>query len=449
MVYKRFYSQIIVQILFLGCTMMAFCWSVVHPHLMVTRINLGIIILLQLGYLLYYLNRINRDLVRFFESVKFQDASLTFHSQKTDGAFKELYKNFNLVIDQFRNLRSSLEKDRFFYLNALNHIGIGLIVINESGNVLFSNKSFETFFSSKKISHIDSLQSLKNGLPEMIRKIDVNRKELVKVVAGNEVVLLSIRCSEFRMENDLLRIISFQDIKFEVEQRELEAWQKLIRILTHEIMNSVSPITLTSAGIIHLLEKDGNPVEATEIDDSVIDNILLGLHAIRKRSKGLASFVEGYRSITHLPQPAFSNVSAGLLFAHLETLLKDDLQTNAISLEKYISPENLMLYVDERLVEQVLLNLLRNSITALTNTESKKIILHAYAHGGHSVISVTDNGKGISSDLLDTIFIPFFTTSSNGSGIGLSLSREIMKMHGGFIKVSSDPGKETVFTLVF
>jgi nitrogen fixation/metabolism regulation signal transduction histidine kinase len=353
------------------------------------------------------------------------------------------------VIDQFRNLRSSLEKDRFFYLNALNHIGIGLIVINESGNVLFSNKSIETFFSSKKISHIDSLKNLKNGLPEMIRKMDVNKKELVKVVAGNEVVLLSVRCSEFRMENDLLRIISFQDIKFEVEQRELEAWQKLIRILTHEIMNSVSPITLTSAGIIQLLEKDGNPLDASEFDNSVIDNILLGLHAIRKRSKGLASFVEGYRSITHLPQPAFSNVSAGLLFAHLETLLKDDLQSNAISLETYLVPENLIVYADERLIEQVLLNLLRNSITALADAESKRIVLHAFTNGGHSMISVTDNGKGIPQDLLDTIFVPFFTTSANGSGIGLSLSREIMKMHGGFIKVSSDPGKETVFTLVF
>jgi len=449
MVYKRYYINILIQVVLLSCSMLAFCWSILRPHLVVTGINLGIIIVLQVAYLLYYLNKTNRDLARFFESIKFQDTTLTFQSRKTDRAFKELYQCFNEIIYEFRNLRVALEKDRFFYLNALNHIGIGLIVINESGDILFSNKTFQKLLPTWNIKHIDSLQNLKAGLPELIRKLDVNQKELVKVVALNEVVLLSIRCSEFRMENDLLRIISFQDIKFEIEQREIEAWQKLIRILTHEIMNSVSPITLTSAGIINMLEKDGSPKDVSEIDDSVIDNILLGLHAIRKRSKGLASFVEGYRTVTHLPQPSFSNVSIIQMFSHLEVLLGDDLQTNDISLEKEISQDNLSLYADEKLIEQVVLNLLRNSICALTDTFSKKIVLGVYSDNGHTMISVTDNGKGIPTELLETIFVPFFTTRPHGSGIGLSLSREIMKMHSGYIKVSSDPGKETVFTLVF
>jgi two-component system, NtrC family, nitrogen regulation sensor histidine kinase NtrY len=449
MVYKRFYVNILIQVLFLVVTMLAFCWSLMHPHLVVTGINLGIIIILQITYLLYYLNKINRDLARFFESIKFQDASLSFQSKKTDRVFKELYRNFNQVIHEFRNLREKLEKERFFYLNALNHIGIGLIVTNETGIILFSNKFFQKLLPSKTMKHIDSLGELKAGLPDLIRTLDNTRKELVKVVVMNEVVLLSIRCSEFRQENDLYRIISFQDIKYEIEQRELEAWQKLIRILTHEIMNSVSPITLTSAGIINMLENEGNIKDVSEIDNPAIESILTGLYAIRKRSKGLASFVEGYRSITHLPHPNFSYFSVSHMFANIEVLLNDDLNAKGIKVEKDINPENVTLYADEKLIEQVLINLLKNSISALSGIISAKIWLKAFTNGSHTFISVTDNGNGISAETLETIFVPFFTTRTEGSGIGLSLTREIMKLHSGYIKVSSDPGRETIFTLVF
>jgi two-component system, NtrC family, nitrogen regulation sensor histidine kinase NtrY len=280
-------------------------------------------------------------------------------------------------------------------------------------------------------------------------QMSANSKELVKVVLYNEVVQLSVRCSVFRMENDLYRIISFQDIKYEIEKNEAEAWQKLIRILTHEIMNSVSPITLTSSGLIQMLEKEGKPLEPARLDEAVLNNVLTGLQAIRKRSKGLASFVENYNAINHLPQPVMTLITISVLFGHIEMLMKEEFQRNQVVFESMIAPPSLVLHADERLVGQILINLLRNALQAMEQVQEKHLRLSAFQMDDQVRISLTDNGKGIPPELLDSVFVPFYTTRNEGSGIGLSLSREIMKLHGGGIRVYSEPGKETTFTLIF
>jgi signal transduction histidine kinase len=279
--------------------------------------------------------------------------------------------------------------------------------------------------------------------------MSANSKELVKVVLYNEVVQLSVRCSVFRMENELYRIISFQDIKYEIEKNEAEAWQKLIRILTHEIMNSVSPITLTSSGIIQMLEKEGNPIDPARLDSAVLNNVLTGLQAIRKRSKGLASFVENYNAINHLPQPVMTLIAVSGLFGHIEMLMKEEFQISHVAFESRVAPPSLVLHADERLVGQILINLLRNALQAMDQIKEKQIRLSAFQMDDQVRISVTDNGKGIPPELLDSVFVPFYTTRNEGSGIGLSLSREIMKLHGGGIRVYSEPGRETTFTLIF
>jgi nitrogen fixation/metabolism regulation signal transduction histidine kinase len=346
-------------------------------------------------------------------------------------------------------LRASLETEKHFYLGALNHIGMGLIVVCQDGTVKFSNRAIERMAESGHIDNLHTFDKLKPGLGSIIRQMSPNSKELVKVVLYNEVVQLSIRCSVFRMKNDPYRIISFQDIKYEIEKNEAEAWQKLIRILTHEIMNSVSPITLTSSGIIQLLEKDGMPRNPAEIDPAALNNVLSGLQAIRKRSKGLASFVENYNAINHLPQPVMSLIAVSGLFSHIEMLMKEEFQGNNVVFESLVAPPSLVLHADERLVGQILINLLRNALQAMDSIRDKHIRMSAFQMDDQVRISVTDNGRGIPPELLDSVFVPFYTTRNEGSGIGLSLSREIMKLHGGGIRVHSDPGRETTFTLIF
>jgi Signal transduction histidine kinase involved in nitrogen fixation and metabolism regulation len=449
MVYKNFYYRIVLQVLLLAATLLALAWVIEKPHLWVTSINLAALTVIEIAYLIWYINRINRDLAKFFEAFRFNDTTLTFDQKRDNIAFWPLYHGFNRILQEFRRLRAEQEKDRFFYLNALNHIGIGLIVLDSNANVKFYNNAMHKLLGSGEIARLESLNKLKPGFAELLLKLTPNKKELERVVAMGEIVQLSLRCTEFRMEGELFRIISFQDIRYEIEQREVEAWQKLIRILTHEIMNSVSPVTLTSSGLINMLENEGRPKEAQELDDATIDNLLMGLHAIRKRSKGLANFVENYRSITKLPQPTFHMFSINNLISQLETLFHDEFANNNIQFTKVIVPADIQLNADEKLIEQVLINLIRNALQALSETQEKQLKITAVNQNDTITISVADNGKGIPAEIIETIFVPFFTTKTNGSGIGLTLSREIMKLHGGFIKVSSEPAKGTVFSLVF
>jgi two-component system nitrogen regulation sensor histidine kinase NtrY len=447
--YRRFTIVLVILQLMLAITLFALMWAIFRSHMVITGINLAVLAILEIIYLIYYINRTNRDLARFFDAFRFQDGTVSFPVPEKQKKFPALYRSFEQLLKEFRILRASLETEKHFYLGALNHIGIGLIVVSDNGIVKFSNRAIQRMVESGHIHNLDSLDKLKPGLGSTIMHMSHNSKELVKVVLYNEVVQLSVRCSVFRMENDPYRIISFQDIKYEIEKNEAEAWQKLIRILTHEIMNSVSPITLTSSGIIQMLEKEGHPRDLTEIDSAVLNNVITGLQAIRKRSKGLASFVENYNAINHLPQPLMTLIPISGLFGHIEMLMKEEFQRNNVVFESRVAPPSLVLHADERLVGQILINLLRNALQAMDHLQEKHIRLSAFQMDEQVRISVTDNGKGIPPELLDSVFVPFYTTRNEGSGIGLSLSREIMKLHGGGIRVYSEPGRETTFTLIF
>lgn len=447
--YRRYTIVLVVLQLLLAITLFALMWTIFRTLMVITAINLGVLAVLEIVYLVFYINRTNRDLARFFDAFRFQDGTVSFAVPEKQKKFSALYRSFEHLLGEFRQVRASMEIEKHFYLGALNHIGMGLIVVTADGTIKFSNRAIQRMAETGVIDNLAYLDKLKPGLGATIMQMSPNSKELVKVVLYNEVVQLSVRCSVFRMENDLYRIISFQDIKYEIEKNEAEAWQKLIRILTHEIMNSVSPVTLTSSGIIQMLEKDGQPRDISEIDNTVLNNVLTGLQAIRKRSRGLASFVENYNAINHLPQPVMTLITISVLFGHIEMLMKEEFQRSNVVFESRIAPLSLVLHADERLVGQILINLLRNALQALDQVQDKHLRLSAFQMDEQVRISVTDNGKGIPPELLDSVFVPFYTTRSEGSGIGLSLSREIMKLHGGGIRVHSEPGRETTFTLLF
>jgi nitrogen fixation/metabolism regulation signal transduction histidine kinase len=447
--YKRFNLQVVLLQCLLAITLFIFMWTLFLPHLVITSINLGIIVVLEVIYILYRINKTNRDLTHFFEAFQYHDGTLAFASDSRHRYFTPLRKSLDKILHEFHDLRSQLEHDKFFYLNALNHIGVGLLVIDPKGIVRFSNRAIQKMLNLGSLDDLEQLNRLRYGLADTVMQMSPANKDLIRVVMNNELVRLSIRCSVFRTGEELFRIISFQDIRSEIEASETEAWQRLIRILTHEIMNSVSPITLTASGIIHMLEESVLPRNAPAIDNKTRSHVLLGLQAIHKRSKGLASFVGNYQRINQLPQPVMTVFPLSDFFTQIETLMHEEFQKNQIRMEVRVTPPVLMLNADEKLIGQVLINLLQNAMYALENRSDKIIKLLAYHVNDKVLISVTDNGKGIPPELLDSIFVPFYSTREQGSGIGLSLSREIMKLHGGGIRVHSEPGKETTFVLIF
>ncbi|MFC2098009.1 PAS domain-containing sensor histidine kinase, partial [Bacteroidota bacterium] len=229
----------------------------------------------------------------------------------------------------------------------------------------------------------------------------------------------------------------------------LESWQKLISVLTHEIMNSVTPITMVTSTISDFFKKNEKVKPVAEINNEIIKETLKGLEMIEDRGKGLIKFVNHYKELSKLPDPEFQTIVISELFNNINVLMKDKISSSNIKVKFIIEPENLKITVDPAQIQQILINLIKNSIEAIENKKSGSIQINAYLENERTVIQVADNGIGITEDLMDKIFIPFFTTKEKGSGVGLSLSRQIMRLHGGNLSVKSDSENNTIFQLKF
>jgi len=276
--------------------------------------------------------------------------------------------------------------------------------------------------------------------------MNVNKKQTYKLNTNGEILQLLLSAIEFRMKNQNMKLISFYNIQEELEEKEIEAWQKLIRVLTHEIMNSITPISSLASTVNHML-KDSNEEKSNSVES--LNDIREAVSTIQKRSEGLVNFVNKYRDISKIPKPNFQPVKVSELFYRIRLLAETLLNDRKINLNVSVNPDNLEIIADPDLIEQVILNLINNSIHALNVTENPVIKLSAEINDrSKAVIKLTDNGPGIPEELLDKIFIPFYSTKKEGSGIGLSISQSIIRAHNGSIWVQSKPTEETTFTIV-
>jgi len=274
---------------------------------------------------------------------------------------------------------------------------------------------------------------------------------LVKVENNSEVLHLALYATEFKLGGQKFSLVSIQNIHSELEEREMDAWQKIIRVLTHEIMNSITPIASLASTINELVKESYKDMsEEGEPDTEALGDIHQALQTIQKRSQGLLRFVDAYRNLTLIPKPNFQMFQIKELFARVEKLMQANFSNKAVKLNVSIEPESLELTADPGLIEQVLINLLLNALQAVETKKDAQIDLGARLDGrGKIIIQVSDNGPGIDKENLEKIFIPFFSTKEGGSGIGLSLSRQIMRLHKGTISVNSEPNVHTVVTLLF
>jgi signal transduction histidine kinase len=301
-----------------------------------------------------------------------------------------------------------------------------------------------------RLKNIQSLSPFSPSLVDTLFSLKAGEKALVKI--PDQDMELALHAAEFRLKDQLYILVSLQNIQSELQEKEMEAWQTLIRVLTHEIMNSMTPITSMAATVLGLLgslkEKNGETIDAEAITD-----ISDALKTIHKRSLGLTDFVEAYRHLTLIPKPKFKIFPINELFSRIEKLMENKLTKKGIVFQWSVEPQSLELTADPGLIEQVLINLVLNATQALDgvkNSKASRIQLTANLDdNGKIIIRVTDNGPGIVKEALSKVFIPFYSTKKKGSGIGLSLSRQIMKLHKGSIMVQSEPDAETVFTLKF
>ena len=451
MAYKQFSLNIILRVLILCATVFLLFYLFFNSNLYATTFILFFLVILQIYLLINFVSKTNKDITRFFDSIKYSDFSQTFSSNVKGASFEDLSNSFADVMQKFQNTRAEKEENYRYLQTVIQHIGIGLMTFTPDGEIDLINSAAKKLLGFNVIKNISELSSIDNKLPEALINLNAGDRILQKIVENNRLVQLAIYAAEFRMRSKKYTLISLQNIQNELEDVEIEAWQKLIKVLTHEIMNSITPITSlanTADGILEEFE-----LKSSEINEGLrehLEDVRGAITTIQKRSSGLLKFVDAYRNLTKVPIPNFGIININNLFRRIKTLLADEITKRNLSFNISVEPPNLEITADSDQIEQILINLILNSMYALEERENPSIVLRGFIdRSSHGVIQVIDNGPGIPEEIIEKIFIPFYTTRKGGSGIGLSLSQQIMRAHRGNIRVNSVLGKETIFTLRF
>jgi len=404
----------------------------------------------QIFGLVRYVERTNRRLTVFLEAIRHSDFVSSFSDHGLGSSFDDLNHAFNEVIEEFRKTRAAKEEHFNYLQTVVQHVSIGIIVFRKDGKVDMFNNAIKRMLRLSNLRFISDLEKIDRNLAELLKNIKAGDRELLKVFNENELLQLSIRATEFRMRGEDFVLVSLQNIHNELEAKEMDSWQKLIRVLTHEIMNSITPIVSLSSTVKDLLIDEDNLQLRNPIEKDDVESAQSALTTIERRSEGLLNFVQIYRNLTRIPKPNFRYFEVKELFERVKNLLSPKVAERQINCQYKVVPPELMLTADPDLIEQVLINLVINSIHAIQDVENPKIRVVATSSTYNKVtITVADNGYGIKQDNIEQIFVPFFTSKKEGSGIGLSLSREIMRLHKGNITVKSKPEVETSFTLHF
>ena len=449
MVLKKFYINCIIRVLSLSATLCLLAYLFFKTEFIAAAIFICLLAVYQIIAMIRYVTKTNRDLTRFLQSIKYSDFSQSFTNHLKGSGFEELHAAFSQVSKDFQ--RAKLEKEEHFrFLQTIvDHVGIGLIAFNPAGEVELINNAAKKLLKIPRLGNIRDLDSISSKLAQKFIELSPGGNDLVKLQQDDDLLQLSIYATGFVMHQQQLMLVAMQNIQNELAEEEMKSWQNLIRVLTHEIMNSITPIASLSSTAYGLL-KDERECEVPESMNETIDDVRHAVNTIEKRSKGLLTFIENYRELTRIPKPEFKMVKIKDLFERVEHLMKDQFEAYRINFHMQIDPESLEITADPALIEQVLINLCKNSAEAVNGVIRPKIKLKAGTDRlGNPVIKVIDNGKGITEEVAEKIFIPFFTTKQQGSGIGLSLSRQIMRQHKGTLSVSSTLGQETVFSLRF
>ncbi|GAB3704325.1 sensor histidine kinase [Spirosoma flavus] len=400
-----------------------------------------------------YVTSLNRKLTRFLESVRYSDFAVAFRADSNLGpTFYELNDQFNEVLDAFRQARAEKEANLHYVNTIIQHVNVGLLTFDAAGQVELVNQTALRLLGIYRLRTLADLKSTHAELATLLKAAAASPTPVsYQTGADGE---LSIRCTAVRLRGRLVTVVSMQNIRSELQQRELDAWQNLTKVLRHEIMNSITPIVSLAGTMRDIVETDLVPFTSDEAQHPVpkyvnesVNDLRDALSTIEQRGTGVMQFVDAYRNFTTIPQPIFADVALEPLLRNVVQLAETNARKPTITCT--VSSPNLAIRADAGQIEMVLINLIKNAVESLDKGQTPVIDLLAEAAGPRVIIHVKDNGPGIEPEALEQIFIPFYTTKKTGSGIGLSLSRQIMQLHNGQLTAESTPGQGSTFSLAF
>jgi len=454
MAFNRFVISVILRMVILIITICAFSYLIIiyndRPVLFIL-IFILLLMAIEIYALIHYILHTNRQVTRFLTGLKNADFTVRFSGMGMEKSFNELAAIMNETVELLRGLR--LEKEVQIHLLKMitADIKTGIISVNSSGKMVLMNyKAQKLLDISDGVKTWGELRALN---PSFVREADLIQNEgntFTEIKVGKEMRKISLSLNTIPLLDEKIRVITIEDIQNQVELQESDAWLKLTRILMHEIMNSVTPLTSLTETLGNILigtaSNSDQPIKITKED---MDDIKFCLENIQRRKKHLMSFVENYRRLAHLPHPEKKIVNAFGLINSVSYCLNAELRQSNIEITIDKALQQMNLWADESQIEQILINLIRNSIFALQKSENKKIEITGLEKEQYMIVQVTDTGEGIPAEKLNDIFIPFYSTKENGSGIGLGLSRQIMLAHQGSIRVQSELNIGSTFSLWF
>ncbi len=450
----RFRLGVVIRVILLFLSICVGCVLYSKSGYPVSMSVCAVIAVLVVFNLIYHVERTRRELAHFLNNIKYNDfmdaypstVNLQLQSDPSSKSVQseELRTAFTRIIRDFQDIRFQREEQFHYVQTILQHIPIGILTYDQSGKVESVNAALKRMFQVNRLDDIADLERISNTLVQELRRIKPGRRQIVTVEANGYKQQLVILTTEFRRGDRGFKLASIQDLHSELEEREMEAWQNLMRVLTHEIRNSITPIVSLASTASEMVSKCDEEIPGEE----EIRDVQIAVDTIQKRSQGLLKFIESFRRLYQVPKPTFEIVSTRELFSHLQVFFRPRFEENHIIGSFKVEPPSLELTVDPQLFEQVLINLVLNSIYAVSGVQKPLIEVNAgLDERGRTFVKVSDNGKGMQPEVLKRAFIPFFTTRHDGSGIGLSLCRQIMRLHGGGIQIHSEPGIGTVITL--
>jgi nitrogen fixation/metabolism regulation signal transduction histidine kinase len=444
---KRIEFKIFIRILLLFITLTAV------SYLLVKGIYIFILILVPL--IIYqvvewyrFQNKAQRELDQFVESVHYRDFSRHFDVKHAPVELQPLRKGFNQINTTFKVISKEKETSHQYLQKILELVDTGILSYDmENGEVIWMNDSLKKMLQLPYLKTIYSLNRRDESLHNDVISLKPGDGKIATVHLENRSFKVLLSATAFQTEGKKFMLIAFQNINEALDETESKAWKKLLSVMTHEIMNSVAPISSLADTLKNRLEKS---MAQLDNQDGAVHDLELGIETIKRRSEGLLKFAETYRNLNKITNPSLKKIYVRDLFENLYQLMEPTLDQKNIEMDIVLKDTGLAIEVDPSLIEQVLINLVVNAKEALKDKEDARIILSASVTNNQKVqIKVSDNGSGIPEDILDNIFIPFFSTKKTGSGIGLSLCKQIMMLHKGSIQVHSVPGMGTAFTLQF
>ncbi|HSN51039.1 MAG TPA: ATP-binding protein [Woeseiaceae bacterium] len=450
MVFRHFVVALILRLALVGIGMALVVWLVLQPGYHSATLLAAIVLAVLVAGLWRYVSRTNREVARFLDAVRFADYSQRFDFEAAGSGFADLGRTFTAIMDELRARRSGQESEMRHLKALIEHIPVPLMTVHADDAITLQNNAARRLFGATHVTRVGDLRQFGPGFARAVDEAIPGDRQLVTFTVEGAEYQLTLAATEIVIDGGRERLISLQDIQSEIDATQAEAWQDLVRVLTHEIMNSITPVTSLAQTAAELVDDvvRGTGPEAPFAEE--LEDVQNAVSTVARRSDSLLQFIDSYRQITRLAPPEKKRVALADLFDTVTSLAAAEWNDPKVSLSASVEPSGLYVYADRDLLEPVLLNLLRNAWQATRGTADPVVELRGRLNRrGNTVIEIDDNGHGVPAEIATKIFVPFFTTREGGSGVGLALARQVMIAHGGFIRLGQKKAAGTVFTLTF